>query len=39
MDVSDESYYLMNKMEITVAKWGKPKKYLKKHEQNNSNSK
>jgi hypothetical protein len=31
MDVSDDSYYLINKMEIKVAEWGKPKKYLKKN--------
>jgi hypothetical protein len=31
MDVSDASYYIFNeKKEIKVAKWGTPKKYLKK---------
>jgi hypothetical protein len=31
MDVSDDaSYYIKRKFKIKVAKWGKPKKYLKK---------
>jgi hypothetical protein len=32
MDVSDASYYINPKiMKIKVAKWGTPKKYLKKN--------
>jgi hypothetical protein len=30
MDVSDASYYITEKLKIKVAKWGTPKKYLKK---------
>jgi hypothetical protein len=30
MDVSDASYYIEEKLKIKVAKWGTPKKYLKK---------
>jgi hypothetical protein len=30
MDVSDASYYIREKFKIKVAKWGTPKKYLKK---------
>jgi hypothetical protein len=30
MDVSDASYYIIEKLKIKVAKWGTPKKYLKK---------
>jgi hypothetical protein len=30
MDVSDASYYIIEKFKIKVAKWGTPKKYLKK---------
>jgi hypothetical protein len=30
MDVSDASYYIQENNEIKVAKWGTPKKYLKK---------
>jgi hypothetical protein len=32
MDVSDDaSYYIKEKLKIKVAKWGIPKKYLKKN--------
>jgi hypothetical protein len=34
MDVSDASYYIFNEKEIKVAKWGTPKKYLKKRSNN-----
>ena len=29
MDVSNASYYIINKMEIKVARWGTPKKIFK----------
>ena len=31
MDVSVASYYIKEKLKIKVAKWGTPKKYLKKN--------
>ena len=30
MDFSDASYYIIEKLKMKVAKWGTPKKYLKK---------
>jgi hypothetical protein len=30
IDVSDASYYIIEKLKIKVAEWGTPKKYLKK---------
>ena len=32
MDFSDASYYIIEKLKMKVAKWGTPKKYLKKKE-------
>jgi hypothetical protein len=32
MHVSDASYYVINKMEIKVAKWGTPKRIFTKKE-------
>jgi hypothetical protein len=34
MVVSDASYYTIKLMEIKLAKWGTPKKYLKKEKVN-----
>jgi hypothetical protein len=32
MDFSDASYYIIEKLKMKVAKWGTPKKYLKKEQ-------
>ena len=34
MDISNASYYVINKMEINVAEWGSPKKFKKRKEKN-----